>query len=355
MKVSPASLSPRKKLGVSLCTLLLLVAGVLLFTRPVSAIQLLNRTLKLSSSIAGLQTTYTVGFQHQSTVPIGSVRVQFCANDPLIGQPCTAPAGLSLSGASLASQIGMTGFTIHPSTTANVLVLTRTPSASPAQVVASFELTNVVNPSVAGTYFARLESFSSTDASGTHVDYGGVAFNINRDLTIQATVPPFLLFCTGLTISNYDCGTATGNYIDFGTFSSAQTSSKTMQFLVATNAEYGYAVRVSGPTLTSGVNTIPGLSNPDVSRKGVSQFGLNLRGNTTPTVGSEIEGSGSANGTSGYVSPNYYKFVDGDTIASSTTTDSYRLYTVSYIVNVASDQRPGIYVTTLTYTALASF
>jgi hypothetical protein len=68
-----------------------------------------------------------------------------------------------------------------------------------------------------------------------------------------------------------------------------------------------------------------------------------------------VQGSGVATIGAGYNTPNSYKFVSGDVIASSTTSDAYRLYTISYIVNIANGQAPGIYVTTLQYIALATF
>ena len=87
----------------------------------------------------------------------------------------------------------------------------------------------------------------------------------------------------------------------------------------------------------------------------MSQFGMNLRANANPQTGQEVQGNGVATISSGYDVPNSYKYVSGDVIASSTTSDDYRLYTISYIVNIAPGQEPGIYVTTLQYVALATF
>ena len=110
-----------------------------------------------------------------------------------------------------------------------------------------------------------------------------------------------------------------------------------------------------GLTLISGINSIPALQNQDISRTGVSQFGLNLRANTTPPVGTDVQGAGSAAVTAAYSTPNYYKFTSGDVLVSTNNVDNYRLFTVSYIVNVAKGQPAGIYVSTLQYIALASF
>ncbi len=339
-----------------LAVLLLPVAGPLrISTILVSAANLTTRELHIADAQAGVTTTYRISMSGQSAGTVGSVRLQLCTEDPFLGAPCTAPAGLDMSGAVLASQYGVSGFSIHPGTTANELVLTRTPAPTVAGPVA-FELSGVVNPSAAGSYYGRLETFASTDASGARHDGSGLAFVINPAvLSIRSVVPPYLLFCVGNTIQPYDCDTASGNYIDFGEFSSKKTATGHTQLLVATNADFGYTIRVSGTTLTSGINTIPALSSPDVSRIGTSQFGLNLRSNSTPPSGSDVQGSGVGVVTAAYNSPNFFKFESGDVLVSSIDPDYFRLFTVTYIANVSSGQAPGAYVSTLQYIALASF
>lgn len=343
-------------LGVFSSTLLsLIVAGVFLFALPAQGVQIQNRELRLADNQAGHITTYRVSFEHRTSTDIGSVRVQFCDNDALVGAPCNPPAGFDVSAATLGAQTGMTGFSISASSTQNELILTRSAVTDPAPVTVSYVLNNVQNPDTAGSYYARIETYASTDATGVHVDYGGVAFQINEGLNITTTVPPFLLFCIGNKITSYDCNTAEGDYIDFGNFSSTATATGRTQALVATNALYGYTVRALGTTLTSGINTIPALASPDVSRVGTSQFGLNMRSNSTPSTGAEPQGPGAGSAGAGYGTANYYKFVSGEVVASSPSTDNYRLYTISYIVNVDKNQAPGIYVSTLQYIALASF
>lgn len=343
-------------LGVFSSTLLsLLVAGVFLFTLPAQGVQIQNRELRLADNQAAHVTTYRVSFEHRTSTAIGSIRVQFCANDPLIDTSCVAPNGFSLSAATLGAQTGMTGFSIGGGTTQNVLVLTRPAVTNPAPISVSYDINTVHNPTASGSYYARIETFASTDATGTHVDYGGLAFVITDGLSINTTVPPFLLFCIGNRISSYDCSTAEGDYIDFGNFSSTVTATGRTQALIATNAMYGYTIRALGTTLTSGVNTIPALATADISRTGTSQFGLNLRANTTPATGAEPQGPGAGVAAAGYNTANYYRFVSGEVLASSPSTDNYRLYTISYIANIERNQAPGIYVSTLQYIALASF
>jgi hypothetical protein len=103
------------------------------------------------------------------------------------------------------------------------------------------------------------------------------------------------------------------------------------------------------------VNVIPPLTTTDVSRPGVSQFGMNLVANSDPQVGQAPFGLGSGAPTAGYASPNLFKFVPGDTVASVPLPDEARKYTSSYIANVAKGQAAGVYVTTLTYIATGGF
>lgn len=336
-------------------TLLLLAVTGLFYGSNVSAAEFTTRRLAVGNNTAGATTTYRLSFSGQSGGTVGSIRLQLCANDPFYGTPCTPPLGLDMSNASLISQTGMSGFSIHSTSTANEVILTHSPILAPSGMVV-FELSNIINPSSAGTIYGRLETFASTDATGASKDAAGIAVAyLVSDIDIRTTVPPYLLFCIGNTIQPYDCSSATGNFSDFGEFSPTRTATANTQVLVATNAEYGYTIRALGTTLTSGINVIPALSSPDISRLGVSQFGMNLRANGAPPSGSEVIGTGVGGVRPAYNTPNYFTFIPGDVLISSTTPDRTRIYTVTYMVNVSSKQTPGIYVSTLTYVALASF
>ena len=329
--------------------------GIFYFSRAYGA-QLPQRSLLISDSRANRTgVTYVLSFNLPSSETLGSIKLQICANDPLLNDPCTTPSGFDISSATLSSQSGATGFTILPAgTNPNTIVLSRLPATSgPGSV--SYTFTGVVNPSTEDTYYGRLQTFSSIDASGSENDHGGLAFSISDAIQVTTTVPPYLLFCTGITITGFDCATASGNYINFGNLNSSSTSSGQTQMLTATNAASGFNIRVSGPTMTSGNNIINALATRDVSRPGSSQFGLNLVANQTPSVGLAPQGPGAAAPVAGYDQANFYKFVSGDVVASAPGADAYKLFTVSYIVNVPKDQSPGVYVTSLTYVCLANF
>ncbi len=260
-----------------------------------------------------------------------------------------------MSAATLNSQVGEGGFVILPAgTNANTIVLTRVPLLTTATSVV-YELGNVINPSSSGSFFGRVQTFASIDASGLENAHGGMALSISAPVQISTYVPPYLLFCVGVTIAPFDCSTASGSYVNFGNLSEFAASSGTTQMLTATNAGNGYTLTVNGTTMVSGTNIIGALAASDVSRPGVSQFGLNLVANTTPNVGTNPQGTGTATPAPGYDVANFYKFNSGDVVATLSNTDEYRLFTSSYIVNIPHGQPVGVYVATLTYICLASF
>jgi hypothetical protein len=316
-----------------------------------------NRFDELTNASAGATTTHLIGFGISSTsTPLGSVRFQFCSNDPLPDLPCNAPTGFNASSAVLSAQSGNTGFSIL-SESANEVVLSRSPASNPTTAANTYQLNNVINPSAIGVLYLRLYIYQSTDGSGTETENGGVALSINQGLNVNAEVPPYLGFCSGVTITGRNCASATGYYLNFGEFSTSHASVATSQFSVGTNAGNGYNVTVNGTTLTSGNNVIPSLSSPSASTPGVSQFGLNLAANTLPAIGSDPTGPPDGRGqvVAAYSSPNRFAFNSGDVIVVSSTTSNYQVFTVSYLANISSSQPPGVYASTLTYICLANF
>jgi hypothetical protein len=306
------------------------------------------------SQIPGATTNYEVSFTINTSSNVGSIGLLFCSNDPLEADACTAPTGFDVSNATVTPQNGIIDIT-KQSSTANSYVLTHTPSVVVPPLTVVFSLNGVVNPSAIGSYYLRIATYASTDGTGPSLDFGGLAFTMNDTLSISTRVPPYLGFCTGVTITGTDCSQATGDYINFGNVSSTRTSSASSQFVVATNAQNGYQVQVTGTTLTSGNNVINTSAFPDVSRPGTSQFGMNLRANTDPVVGADPSGPGTGVPLAPYDTANKFLFRSGDAIADATTTNDYRKYTVSYIVNVALDQPVGVYASTLTYVATGNF
>lgn len=348
------------KIAFLLLVLLLFVgAGQFFSSQKVAAAELSPRSLELSDSTTGSRdVTYKVSFTIATPGALGTVAIEFCSNSTFITDPCTAPFGFDAINAQLALQSGVNNFSVSPDSTANDIVVTR-PSTVVGAVPVGFTFTGIINPSDEGSYYARVLTYASNDGSGPVTDSGGMAFAIQHSISVGVSteVPPYLTFCVADVISslNRDCSNETGDYIDLGNFSSGYTSSGVTQFMAATNAQNGYSVYVQGDTLTSGNNTIPASAADTTSQVGVAQFGINLRSNTKPVVGADPTGPGFGLPTTSYNEANLYQFNSGDVVASSTTPDDFRLYTVSYIVNIAKAQPEGIYTSTFTYICLANF
>jgi len=317
--------------------------------------QMSSRFVRLSNAGVGATSTHVVGFTvTQLATPLGSVEIEYCSNSPVPGAACTAPAGFSLSGATLAAQTGNTGFVIDPSSTVNKLVIGRFPII-PVGGASTYQLNNVINPSSTGSYYIRLRTFSSNDGTGSPVEEGGIAFAINAGINITTEVPPYLKFCTSTTISGFDCSTATSFFIDLGEFSSSNATVASSQFVVATNAANGLTITAAGTTLISGNNSIPEIAAVGPSSPGTSQFGINLRQNSSPGIGAEPTGSGTVTASSDYNTPNQFKYASNSSIASTTITSDVMKFTISYVANVSTSQQPGVYATTLSFICLANF
>jgi len=348
---SPARLYLGLSGGLLLFLILLIASYAPAITR---AAGLQDRSWQLANSAPHATTDYSTTFTISNNLTLGSISILLCSNSPLESDFCAVPSGLDVSNAQLTNQTGISDFNFF-TPAPNYLLLSRTPAAVNAPLTVKLTFHNIINPDTAAPYYVRMAAYSSNNATGSSVAYGGLAFSITDNLQISSVVPPYLAFCSGLTISGFDCRTAAGDYINFGELSPTHSNQATSQLLVATNAANGYGVQVYGDSLTSGNNVIPALANGGASRPGTSQFGINLRANTAPAVGADPVGAGSGQPAADYGQPNQYRYVSNDTVVSTPAADDYRKFTVSYVVNVSAAQPIGVYASTLTYVAVGSF
>jgi hypothetical protein len=326
----------------------------LLLSISVGATGLSNRSWRLDNNLPAIPTDYTLTFTIDSASTVGSLGIMVCSNSPIATDPCDLPASFDFSNATLASQTGLTDFTLFVAAN-NQVVLSRTPTVIAAPMTISLVFHNVINPSPPGSFYVRLSTYASNNATGPATNYGGMAFAVTSNLSISSYVPPYLMFCAGVSIPAFDCAQATGDYINFGALSPARSDQSASQLLIATNAANGYVIQVYGTTMTSGNNIIPALASPSASRPGVSQFGLNLRANTAPAIGADPTGPGTGQPTAAYDSPNLFRFISSDTLVSSLNADNFRKFTVSYLLNASPAQPGGVYVSSLTYVGAGSF
>ncbi len=337
-----------------------LVVAALVPLTPAHALQLTARSLTLTSSAPSAASTgYTFGFTVNQATTIKSVNVDICDSASGTCSPAGTgvPTGLTSTGAAVGTITGIgSGGAWTGTFTTNGRLRIANNSNTGAPTTVSMQITGITNPSTANsTYYARVTTYSD-NAWTTPIDTGTIAASTANQITVSASVDETLTFCTGTSgITSSSCTGATGTSVNLGSLTTSTTGSGTSQLGISTNANSGYAITVAGNTLTSGANTVTALAAQTASAQGSSQFGMNLKANTTPSIGSDPAGTGTAAPTANYNTANQYRFVSGDQIASKNASDNFRLYTASYVANIAGSTPAGTYTTALTYVATATF
>jgi hypothetical protein len=349
----------RGNLGLAFVLLAGLAFGIfsVVSSPTLEAQNLPNRFVRIRSSLPSISTNHTVGFSNPQGQEVGAVVFEYCFNSPFFTDVCDAPPGLSLTGSSLSSQTGETGFSINAAaSSANRMVLTRGAPSLVSSPSSTYTLSEVINPSTENqSVYVRISIYDDVDwLTANVVDYGSAVFRTSGVVTAKGFVPPHLTFCVGVSVA-INCQATNGSYVGLGQLSTNQTRSGVSQFSGSTNDPTGYSVFVRGTTLTSGNDIIPGLTNANPSRTGQSQFGINLRANSSPGVGTNRVGNGTAAPAPGYGGVNVYRFRNGDLLARATKSTDFNRFTVSYISNISQNQPGGRYSSTLTFVAVASF
>ena len=133
---------------------------------------------------------------------------------------------------------------------------------------------------------------------------------------------------------------------NFAPFSASTASMTTSTFTVSNYTSYGYVVQIAGNTPSNGNYALPALASTASSSVGTEQFGLNLVANTSPSsIGANPNqgqfgfGVASAN----YSTPNQFRYVSGETIASAPRSSGVTTFTISYLINVDSLTPGGRY------------
>jgi hypothetical protein len=362
-----------------ICALLLVASTITVALQSsfASAAQITNRSLTLQAggtdggSKPGGSVKHLFAFKIASDHTIGSIKFEYCTT---AAGTCTMPTGLITSTATLTGETGVTGFTIV-NTTNGAPYLTRTAASVTGNPDATYQFSNVTNPTTTNqTFYVRISTLVAENGTGAAVDFGTVAASTATQIVLTGIMPESLIFCAGAKIGVNggnipDCSTATSGAVSFNQlFSPTDTATATSQMAASTNATGGYSITVNGPTLTSGGNSVAAMASKAAGARGVSQFGLNLKLNTTLTsavaVGLEVDDP--SNGTdlrgqaaAGYDTVDQFKFTSGDVVANSAFNTAgptnAQIFTVSYIVNVPGSQTAGTYTTTLTYICTPTF
>ncbi len=149
--------------------------------------------------------------------------------------------------------------------------------------------------------------------------------------------------------------------VDVGVLTSTTTKTANATFSVKTYLSSGYMVKQTSPGPTNGSYTLAGLASPSSPAPGTEQFGINLVANTSPASfganPAQNPGTTFSYGqvAPGYNTPNKYKYVQNDTIATSDSSSGETDYTISYIFNVSNLTAGGTYTLNHVLVATATY
>jgi hypothetical protein len=374
-----------------------------------------------SGTAAGQGVTYSVGFDVPATGNVGAVAVEFCNDSPILLDTCTAPTGFDVSGATVANQVGVSGFTVDGLTAANLFVISDATADSVTSAIGgaadlSFDIVGLDNPSVIGTFYARITTYSAqanlpsvswlstatgNTGIGTILDDGSVALSVASELTITARVQEVLEFCVGTELgstlagaSGDRCSTNVGGTnLSLGVVDSNDTATTSNiaapndgVAMIRTNAINGAVVyykaeqntssgklKIAGATCSGSdfddacFNSVGATRTAIVD--GTENFGLALKerlttsgGNTNDLVcDADYAGDGNTTiGTSctGGVAGQNYAWLDTgafDTLASSAGPLDDELVALEFAATASPTTPTGLYTVTANFVATAQF
>lgn len=137
--------------------------------------------------------------------------------------------------------------------------------------------------------------------------------------------------------------------VNLGALSSSTTKTGTASFSVSNYTSYGYVVQILGNPPDNGAHALSAMNPAATSVVGTEQFGINLVANTIPiTFGANPQqipdnSFSFGNAANGYSTPNLYKYIPGDVIATSTKSSGKTTFTISYMTNIANNTQQGSY------------
>ena len=336
----------------------LLLASVVLPPLPVSASQIINRSLTMGTSQGGTPTSHNFTFTLPSSTTVKSIAFLYCTT---ASGTCTTPSGLTTTTATLSgspTNLGGAGsWTIGGTPTNGDIQITNSSNTGSPSAGATVNFNSVTNPTLSGNstvFYVRITSYSDS-AWATAIDTGNVAGAVTNQIQVTASVDETLDFCAFQTGST--CAGGSGTTVALGTLSSSAATTGTSVFIAGTNGNSGYTVQYTGATLTQGANTIAATgASGAISSTNSAQFGINVANNTSPTVGAAPFG-GSGTGATHYATANTFSYVPSTLtqIAQATGATNDTLFTVSYLANIPASQPAGAYSTTITYICTAEF
>lgn len=452
---------------------LLLAAALLAFAliqplmsheNQVQAAQILDRYVHIvDSSASGAETDYDVSIQLPNGVAFGAMRVEFCDEDPIPGEPCNVTttesdevpdldddagteititnfaiadtAGDTTNNAANCTALAGTGGldTTHTGGTdlnyfdivcggtgAETTSVTETgPGTTTDTEYINFRVNNINNPTntTSGTdndtFYVRLYTFA-TAASPTAYNAaspplgnyeGGVAMSTAQQINVTARVQEELTFQVGADEIADDCATFTQTTVDLGVMQAGQVNFASTEpdngvnsdvacVEVTTNATNGVSVYYIGGNLNNGAcvgstdteNATPDETDPCINSDldgsdadnntnsaspdiaaGTEQWGLSViddvidNNAAAPTDTTNLDAvtkyDGTATGLGQADIADNWTFVPStvELICTSTSVVNAELCQIDMAGTAAITTPTGVYTTTLTFIANASF
>ena len=307
------------------------------------AAQATERSITMGSSApSATNVGYQINFKAVGAA--GAVAVEFCSNTPLIGEACTKPTGLVITGAA-STDPDVTDVDYIDDTDDNTLVIE---TAITAAESVSLDITGITNPSGVGPMYARIVTYDtkanallyeSEDLGSGDEDQGSVALSITNIVNVSGAVLESMIFCVAKNTISANCD-LTGNDlptlqlgqdIGGGVFALGTTvSTGTINTQISTNAVGGAVVRLKSDAANCGGLKLTGstdVNNCFISPAGTSgtiaagdaKFGVML-GTAFPTSG-VTDASGTLQAASvSYDTSNYRLNGAADNLSGVTST-----------------------------------
>lgn len=246
-----------------------------------SAAQVTERSVELSSSSKATPgVAYKVSFTGVSEAK--AVVLDFCQNSPLIGSTCNAPAGFSVSAATVSG--GFTKATGGTANDANTYVVTGSVDGA-----TEINLANVTNPTAAGPLYVRIVTYDGADTAAAQtaataysstalgsgvVDQGSAAASITDTIGVSGAVLESMTFCVaGEQIPTEGCadvdeldapsvklGKTNG---DVTALDASEVSEGSIYSQISTNAVSGAVISLKSSALGCGGLLRMGATDPE--------------------------------------------------------------------------------------------
>lgn len=226
----------------------------------------------------------------------------------------------------------------------------------------------VVVGSMTGLTFAETSSSSSYQFIETDLGGGGIvpssspnyksALSLGDNAVGNSKSDGYQFDSGSQTTANPSLSFSVDSATPLGRFSPTTTSTATSTFSVINYTSYGYIIMITGEPPAYHSHELPAMTTASAPTPGQEEFGINLVKNTVPdnfgadpSHGLFAFGDASTN----YDTPNEFRYVSGDTIASAPKSSGKTTYTISYVADVAGLTPGGQYSTNLSLICVGTY